>query len=91
MATYLVKTQETYRVSTDAEANTLINEAKEDPGYTLTKYNCQSKETKSKGEIIDEWYQVTLVKKFNDEKEPTDHISLCYTTRANFDGETVIN
>ena len=54
MATYLVKTQETYRVSTDAEANTLINEAKEDPGYTLTKYNCQSKETKSKGEVIDE-------------------------------------
>ena len=91
MATYLVKTQETYRVSTDAEANTLINEAKEDPGYTLTKYNCQSKETKSKGEIIDEWYQVTLVKKFNDEKEPTDHISLCYTTRTNFDGETIIN
>ena len=88
MATYLVKTQETYRVSTDAEANTLINEAKEDPGYTLTKYNCQSKETKSKGEVIDEWYQVTLVKKFNDEKEPTDHISLCYTNRTNFDGET---
>ena len=30
-------------------------------------------------------------KKFNDEKEPTDHISLCYTTRTNFDGETIIN
>lgn len=79
MATYLVKTQEIYRVSTDAEANTLINEAKEDPGYTLTKYNCQSKETKSKGEVIDEWYQVTLCKAFTEEKEPDRKVHINYT------------
>ena len=84
MATYLVKTQETYRVSTDAEANTLINEAKEDPGYTLTKYNCQSKETKSKGEVIDEWYQVSLTKKFNDEKDPISVVNIKYGETIDF-------
>ena len=85
---HLIKVQEVYRVSTDAEAEALIAEAKNDNRFVLVKYNCESKEVKAKGEIVDEWYQVTLVKKFNDEKEPTDHISLCYTNRTNFDGET---
>jgi hypothetical protein len=36
------------------------------------------KEQKQKGEVIDEWYQVTLVKKFNAEKEPVSHVSINY-------------
>lgn len=88
---YLVSTTEVYRVDDEASAAALIEKAKHDSMYDLSKYSSVKKEKKQKGEIIDEWYQVTLVKKFNDEKEPTDHISLCYTTRTNFDGETIIN
>lgn len=91
MFEYLINTTEVYRVDTEKEAAELINNAKQNREYDLAKYSSTKKERKQKGEIIDEWYQVTLVKKFNDEKEPTDHISLCYTTRTNFDGETTIN
>lgn len=91
MFEYLINATEVYRVDTEKEAAELINNAKQDREYDLTKYSSTKKERKQKGEIIDEWYQVTLVKKFNDEKEPTDHISLYYTTSTNFDGETTIN
>ena len=85
---YLVSTTEVYRVDDEASAASLIEKAKHDSMYELAKYSSVKKEKKQKGEIIDEWYQVSLTKKFNDEKEPTDHISLCYTNRTNFDGET---
>ena len=38
----------------------------------------RSKEKKSKGEVIDEWYQLSLVKKFNDEKDPSTDITVSY-------------
>ena len=91
MNKYLVSATEVYRVDNEESAAALIDEAKAETKYILAKYSSVKKEKKAKGEIVDEWYQVTLVKKFNDEKEPTDHISLCYTTKANFDEETVIN
>ena len=75
---HLIKVQEVYRVSTDAEAEALIAEAKNDNRFVLVKYNCESKEVKAKGEIVDEWYQVTLVKKFNDEKDPISNIDVNY-------------
>lgn len=67
---YLISTTEIYRVDTEAEAAELINEAKKDPNFILAKYSTTKKERKSKGEVIDEWFNVNLVKKFDDEKEP---------------------
>lgn len=67
---YLISTTEIYRVDTEAEAAELINEAKKDPNFILSKYSTTKKERKSKGDIVDEWYNVSLVKKFDDEKEP---------------------
>jgi len=67
---YLLETTETYRVADEAEAKELIEQAKKGNNYTLKKYISQYKERKQKGEIIDTWYKVTLVKDFNDEKEP---------------------
>jgi phosphate starvation-inducible PhoH-like protein len=32
----------------------------------------------AKGEVIDEWYHVTLVKSFNDEKEPGEVVNVIY-------------
>ena len=78
MAKFLVNTTETYRVDSEPEVETLIAEAKADRKYILTKYNCVQKETKQKGEIVDSWYRVTLVKEFNNEKEPSVFINVDY-------------
>lgn len=72
MSKYLISVQEVYRVDSEAEATAMIEEAKNDSTCTLVKYNCESKERKSKGEVIDSYKKLTLIKKFNDEKEPDD-------------------
>lgn len=78
MNKYLVSATEVYRVDTEEGAAALIDEAKAETKYTLAKYSSVKKEKKSKGEIVDEWYQVTLVKKFNDEKDPISNINVNY-------------
>lgn len=78
MAKYLITTTEVYRVDTEHEVEALIAEAKEDPTYTLVKYNREFKEKKSKGEVIDSWYKVSLVKGFTDEKDPDGTVTIIY-------------
>lgn len=73
---YLISTVETYRVDSEHEANTIIEEAKETGD--LTKYSCVYKEKKQKGEIADSWYKVTLTKTFTDEKEPERNVHVSY-------------
>lgn len=75
---YLIQTSEVYRVDSDNEAKELIKSAKEDHRYELKKYTSELKQRKSKGEIIDEYFQVTLVKSFNDPKEPVEEIEVTY-------------
>lgn len=64
MSKYLLNVVETYRVDTEEESEELINEAKSDGSFELTKYNCEHKEKKSKGDIIDEAYVVKLTKQY---------------------------
>ena len=78
---YLLKTVETFRVSNEAEAKKLIEEAKADRKFTLSKYLSEKRCQKAKGEIVDEWIRVTLTKEFNLEKEP------CNTVEINYDVE----
>ena len=78
MSKFLVSTTEVFRVDTDEEAKGLIEEAKRSSMFELGKYSSEFKVKKQKGEIIDEWYKVTLVKHFNDEKEPSQHIKPNY-------------
>ena len=78
MNKYLVSATEVYRVDNDVSAAALIDEAKAETKYILAKYSSVKKEKKAKGEIVDEWYQVTLVKKFNDEKDPISNIDVNY-------------
>ena len=78
MAKYLVSTTEVYRADDEYSATQLIEDAKADSRWALTKYNCEHKEKKSKGDIVDEWYKVTLVKVFNDEKDPTTDVKVSY-------------
>lgn len=76
---YLIKTVETYRVESEGEAKQLIESAKNEFGtYTLSKYSSEYKCTKSKGEVVDSWYRVTLTKDFCSEKEPDVTASVSY-------------
>lgn len=79
---YLLKTVETYRVATEDEAKRLIEEAKKDKNFTLVKYLSEIREQKSKGEVIDSWYRVTLTKTFTDEKEPDTTVTVNYQSFA---------
>lgn len=75
---YLIQTTEIYRVISEAAAQELIDEAKADGSYDLVKYNCEHKERKQKGDVIDDWFKVTLFKKFTDEKEPEVMTNIIY-------------
>lgn len=81
---YLVSTTEVYRVDDEASATSLIEKAKHDSMYELVKYSSVKKEKKQKGEIIDEWYQVSLTKKFNDEKDPISVVNIKYGEQIDF-------
>lgn len=75
---YLISTTEIYRVNKEKDVEDLINEAKAAHEYELAKYTREYKEKKSKGEVIDSWYKVTLTKKFTDEKEPDRSVEVSY-------------
>ena len=75
---YLIQTQEVYRADTDVEAQGLITEAKQAGEYELAKYSSEKKEIKATGEIIDEFYKVTLTKLFTDIKEPGERVTITY-------------
>ncbi|MBO7536200.1 MAG: hypothetical protein J6T34_03550 [Bacilli bacterium] len=81
---YLLKTVETYRVSDETEAKKIIEDAKNDRKFTLSKYLSEKKDRKAKGEIIDEWIRVTLTKNFNDEKEPCSYVDIAYNVEQGF-------
>lgn len=75
---YLIDVTESYRVDTEEEVNQLIEEAKHDSKYELNKYSRVQKEKKQKGEVVESWYKVTLNKKFCDEKDPVNQITITY-------------
>lgn len=75
---YLCEVTEKYRVDTESEAKAFIEEQKKNNTYSMKKYASELKERKQKGEIIDSWYQVTLVKSFNDPKEPVEEVEVTY-------------
>lgn len=82
MSRYLIKVDETYRVDSEAEAIELINEARADHKFTLAKHSSTHRQTKQKGEIVDEWFRVTLTKVFDEEKEPIGNTTITYNTGA---------
>lgn len=82
MAKYLIKTTEEHRADNESEAAELINNAKADGRYILSKYSSVKKERKQKGEVVDEYYIVTLVKVFDDAKEPCGEATVEYRMGA---------
>jgi hypothetical protein len=66
----LLQTVEKIRVDTESEAVQLIEEMKVKAvteGYEIRKSSYTKKQKKSKGEIVAEWVNVEITKKFNDE------------------------
>ena len=67
MAQLLMKTTDVFRVDTEEEAMTMIEEAKEKQasgGFSVSKSGYVLKTKKSKGEIIDSWYICTIERTF---------------------------
>ena len=81
---YLITTTEVYRFSSQDEAINFIEAVKKEPGYVLTEHLVKYKDRKQKGEIIDYWWRVTLVKSFNNEKEPETDIEVEYKVGSAF-------
>ena len=78
MSKYLCSVVETYRVDSEHEADELIAAARGSNLYDLKRSNVQKKEVKSKGEIIDEFFIVSLAKNIQDPKEPETNVELTY-------------
>lgn len=81
---YLIQTTEVYRADTESEATALIEDAKRDGSFQLLKSTNEYKERKAKGEVIDAYYKVTLVKNFDDIKEPVGSTIVKYESESAF-------
>lgn len=84
MSKYLLKVEEVYRADSEAEATQIIEDAKKDNQFILSKYTSVKRERKQKGEVIDEWMRVTLTKTFTDEKEPDVQVDVTYNIEDAF-------
>ena len=75
---YLVNTTEVYRVENIEAVEALQEEVKADGRYEVASFTYKAKNKKLKGEIVEEWYQVSVKKVFNDEKDPFTSVSIKY-------------
>lgn len=75
---YLISTTETYRLNSEEEVKSFLEELKKDRTFEIKKYSSIKKEAKQKGEVVDEWIRFTVTKEFNSEKEPCDSIKIKY-------------
>lgn len=82
MSSYLIKVTEQYRCDTEAEAVSLIEEAKKSNQYTVTKSSSEIKTVKQKGEVVDEYRRVLVTKEFTSEREPDSWLMPEYTENA---------
>lgn len=85
MSKHLISTTEVYRVDSEKECADIIEAAKRNPQFELKKYTSVKKERKQKGEVVDEWYNLSLTKVFDDEKEPIGSTEISYNTKGDFE------
>lgn len=86
---YLIRATEVYRLETVEEVERFHEILREDPSFHLISFGYKDKNVKVKGEIIDEWKNVTVVKAFNDEKEPDTRINIIYE-KETFDRSSML-
>lgn len=78
---YLIKTKETYRIDSENEVKNYLEELRQDARFTVDSYTSKKKQTKQKGEIIDEYILFSVTKNFNIEKEPDSEIEIEYNRK----------
>ena len=78
---YLIKTKETYRIDSENEVKNYLEELRQDARFTVDSYTSKKKQTKQKGEIIDEYVLFSVTKNFNIEKEPDSEIEIEYNKK----------
>lgn len=78
MAKYLTNVLEVYRVSSEQEVENFLKELKDDTRFTLKSFGYKKKEIKEKGEVVEEYYLVSIKKEFNLEKNPDSEIDITY-------------
>ena len=64
----IMKQTDEIKVDTEEQAEALVESFKEkasQEGYEITNYSINLKEKKSKGEIVDSWYIVKIVKRWS--------------------------
>lgn len=73
----LVSTVESYRLETEDDVNRFKQEQREEAdriGYVINIFNISLKERKSKGEVVESWYIVSIKKIFEDPKDIVRYI-----------------
>lgn len=78
---YLIKTKETYRIDSENEVKNYLEELRQDARFTVDSYTSKKKQTKQKGEIVDEYILFSVTKNFNIEKEPDSEIEIEYNKK----------
>ena len=69
----LIKSTNEVRVETESDADAFHEELEEEArknGYVLSNFNKTLKQKKSKGEVLEEYYQIKYTFTFNDLKNP---------------------
>lgn len=74
MSKYLINKVETFRVDSEEEAKTFVEQLKRGSGEVL-KHSIEYKEQKAKGEVVQNWYRLVVKRQYNDEKEPIETFS----------------
>ena len=77
----LLKKTEEYRVDSEIEAKEAMEKFRSEAaekGYSVGSCGYTYKEKKAKGEIVEEYYKVTLTKSFTDIKEPSVQTTITY-------------
>lgn len=75
---YLIYTTEVYRVDNMEAVEALRAEVEADGRYAVNSFSYKAKSKKEKGEVVEEWYQVSVKKIFNDEKDPYSDVNVHY-------------
>lgn len=81
MSRYLTQTVESYRVNTEEEVDSTLEEFKAAAEYEVKKATYEKKQVKEKGEVVDEYYMLTVTKLFNNQKEPETYVEIKYEVK----------
>lgn len=78
MSRYVISDTTVYRVPDVPTVEALHKELSHDPRFQLVGFSYKTKQTKAKGEVIEEYQVVTAKRVFNEEKEPEVNIDIVY-------------